>query len=80
MRVIAFIEQAHVIRKIREHLGLWGIRRRPIPKVNAPPVPNVAKEVECYFPTVDDDMVDPIYPVVYLPSGVVGAAFASSCL
>jgi hypothetical protein len=38
MRVIAFIEQAGVIRKILKHLGLWGNRRKPEPRANAPPV------------------------------------------
>jgi hypothetical protein len=63
MRVIAFIEQADVIRKILEHLGLWGVRRKPVPRANAPPVGYAAEDVECDFPTVDDQMIDPIYPV-----------------
>jgi hypothetical protein len=63
MRVIAFIEQAEVIRKILEHLGLWGVRRKPVPRANAPPVRCVAQDVEGDFPTVDDAMIDPIHPV-----------------
>ncbi len=63
MRVIAFIEQANVIRKILEHLGLWGSRHKPVPRANAPPVLHVAEYVNAYLPTSDDDMVDPIYPV-----------------
>ena len=55
--------QADVIRKILKHLGLCGIQRKPIPRANAPPVPYVAEDIEGYFPPVDDDMVDPIYPV-----------------
>jgi hypothetical protein len=35
--VIALIEQAEVIRKISKHLGLWGNRRKPLPRANAPP-------------------------------------------
>lgn len=57
------IEQAEVIRKILEHLGLWGARRKPVPRANAPPMLHVAEDVESYFPTVGDQMVDPIYPV-----------------
>jgi len=60
MRMIAFIEQADVIRKILEHLGFWGARPKPIPRANAPPMFSVAEDVEGYFPTVDDQMVDPI--------------------
>ncbi len=63
MRVIAFIEQANVIRKILEHLGLWGSRHKPVPRANAPPVLHVAEDVDADLPTSDDDMVDPIYPV-----------------
>jgi len=63
MHVIAFIEQDEVIRKILQHLGLWGARRKPVPRANAPPVRYIAEDVEGYFPTVDDDVVDPIYPV-----------------
>lgn len=37
MRVIAFIEEMDVIRKILEHLELWDDRRRPVPTANAPP-------------------------------------------
>ena len=63
MRVIAFIEQANVLRKILEHLGLWGSRHKPVPRANAPPVLHVAEDVDAYLPTSDDDMVDPSYPV-----------------
>jgi hypothetical protein len=30
-----FIEQTDVIRKILEHLGLWGALRKPVPRANA---------------------------------------------
>jgi hypothetical protein len=63
MRVIAFIEQAGVIRKILKHLGLWGNRRKPEPRANAPPVLCVVEHVGGYLPTPDDNMVDPFYPV-----------------
>jgi len=42
MRVIAFIEQAEVIRKILEHQGLWGVRRKPVPRANVYPPPEGA--------------------------------------
>ena len=63
MRVSAFIEQADVIPKILEHLGLWGARRKPVSRANAPPARYVAEDVEGYCPSPDDQMVDPIYPV-----------------
>jgi hypothetical protein len=63
MRVIAFIEQAGVIRKILKHLGLWGNRRKPDPRANAPPALCVVEDVGGYLPTPDDKMFDPFYPV-----------------
>jgi hypothetical protein len=37
MRIIAFIEDWEVIKKILKHLGLWEVKARPPPKVKAPP-------------------------------------------
>jgi hypothetical protein len=61
MRVIAFIEQAEVIRKILEPLCFGGSRRKPALRANAPPVLCVVEDVDVYLPTPDDDMVDPSY-------------------
>jgi len=36
MRIIAFIEDEEVIKKIPKHLGLWKAKARPPPKVKAP--------------------------------------------
>ena len=33
MRILAFIEDEEVIEKILKHLGLWGLKVRPPPKV-----------------------------------------------
>lgn len=37
MRVIAFIEDQEVIRKILTHLGLWPFTARPVPVDHGPP-------------------------------------------
>jgi len=37
MRVIAFINDPEVIRKILEHLGLWLTNARPVPRAHSPP-------------------------------------------
>jgi hypothetical protein len=36
MRIIAFIEDEEVIKKILRHLGLWEAKARPPPKVKVP--------------------------------------------
>jgi len=38
------------LRWILKHLGLWGNRRKPDPRANAPPVLCVAKDVDGDFP------------------------------
>jgi hypothetical protein len=38
MRIIAFIEDPDVMKKILKHLGLWDVKRKPRPVANAPPI------------------------------------------
>ena len=38
MRIISFIEDPEVIKKILNHLGLWSAKTKPPPRANAPPV------------------------------------------
>ena len=40
MRIISFIEDREVIRAILNHLELWLVKSRPIPKAHAPPARN----------------------------------------
>jgi len=68
MRVIAFIENEDVVKKILRHLGLpacashadrWEVKRKPTPRANAPPfIPDSYP-----IPSVDDYVIDPDYPV-----------------
>jgi predicted Zn-dependent peptidase len=37
MKIISFIEDEEVIKKILKHFGLWEVKARPPPKVKAPP-------------------------------------------
>jgi len=37
MRIISFIEDDDVIKKILKYLGLWLVKKKPSPKANAPP-------------------------------------------
>jgi len=37
MKILSFIEDPEVIKKILKHLGLWDIKARPPPKATATP-------------------------------------------
>ncbi|MFC1532528.1 hypothetical protein ACFL7M_04055 [Thermodesulfobacteriota bacterium] len=37
LRIIAFIEDPEIIKKILKHLGSWEIKERPPPRANVPP-------------------------------------------
>jgi len=70
MRIISFIEDSDVIRKILKHLNLWDVKARPPPKVSVYPrledLPaetfNIISDVQ-QMPSVDDYLIDPEYPV-----------------
>ena len=62
MRVIAFIEDPDVIKKILKHLGLWDVRRKPCPVANAPPINVFPAYNEQPGPSADDYICDPPHP------------------
>lgn len=37
MRIISFIEDEEVVKKILKHLGLWLVKPKPPPRANGPP-------------------------------------------
>ena len=37
MRIIAFIKDEPLVKKILEHLDLWDVKRKPPPRANSPP-------------------------------------------
>ena len=64
MRIISFIEDEEVIRKILKHLGLWEMEARPPPRANAP---SSGIQVDCsdsQVPPSDDYLFhDPDYSI-----------------
>ena len=75
MKVISFIEDPEVIKKILKHLGLWLVKRKPSPRANAPPVhihldysrrgvgPS-GPEADSQIPSLDNYFhIDPDYPI-----------------
>jgi len=62
MRIIAFIEDPDVMKKILKHLGLWDVKRKPRPVANAPPIDVFPAYDEQPGPSSDDYIRDPEYP------------------
>lgn len=64
MRIIAFIEDEEVIKKILKHLALWEVKARPPPRVN-PFQPNIHTDYsDSQVPTSEDYLYsDPDYPI-----------------
>jgi hypothetical protein len=46
MKILSFIEDPEVIKKILKHLGLWDIKARPPPKATATP-PDFHTDYSC---------------------------------
>jgi len=61
MKIIAFIEQEEVIKKILKHLGLWEVKGRPPPKVHSPPAERYTDYSDSQITPWDDDYSDPDY-------------------
>jgi hypothetical protein len=62
MRVIAFIEEPDVIKKILKHLDLCDVKRKPRPTANAPPIDVFPAYDEQPRPSANDYIRDPGYP------------------
>ena len=78
MKIIVFIEQEEIIKKILKHLGLWLVKKRSPPKIHAPPIKDyfgstvfdpeeqtrreLAEVSDSQIPPWDDDYSDPDYP------------------
>jgi hypothetical protein len=68
MRIIAFIEDDEVIKKILKHLGLWDKKARPPPKANSPPMTSEyhIDYTDSQLPVSDKWLyVGPVYPEIY---------------
>ena len=63
MRIIAFIEDEKVIKKILRHLGLWEAKARPPPKVKAPFARIYLDDSESQILSPDSFYAHPDYPM-----------------
>ena len=62
MRVIAFIEDSDVIKKILIHLDLWNVKRKPWPVAHDPPFDVFPAYDDPSGPDSEEYIKDPEYP------------------
>jgi len=63
MKIISFIEDEEVIKKILKHLGLWEVKARPPPKVTVPSETIYLDDSESQILSSDSFYVHPDYPM-----------------
>jgi hypothetical protein len=63
MRIISFIEDLEIIKKILQHLDLWDVKRKPPRRAHAPPIDVCPIYNEPAMPGIDDYLKDPEYTV-----------------
>jgi len=62
MKIISFIEDGQLIKKILKHLGLWEVKQRPPPRANGPAVNILRDYADSQIPSCEDDLCcDPDY-------------------
>jgi len=63
MKIISFIEDSEVIKKILKHLELWDVRPKPPPCANGPPTDPFIIYDHPSAPSADDYLIDADYPI-----------------
>jgi len=63
MRLVAFIEDPDVTRKILKHLNLWDPKRPERPIAHAPPLIETPTYDDPVAPSTEDYVADPVYPM-----------------
>ena len=64
MKILAFIENEDVIKKILKHLGLWDQKTRPPPRTIGPPLNVCIDKSDSQVPPCEDYLYcDPQYPI-----------------
>ena len=63
MRIISFIDDSQIIKKILKHLDLWDVKRKPHPCANGPPPEAFIIYDQSSAPRTDDYLIDADYPI-----------------
>ena len=59
IKIIAFIEDDQLVKKILKHLDLWDAKRKPPPRANGPPTEAFIFYDESSLPSADDYLIPP---------------------
>ncbi len=63
MKIISFIDDSDIIKKILKHLDLWEVKRKAPPRANSPPTESCIIYDESSSPSADDYIIDADYPM-----------------
>jgi len=63
MRIISFIEDSEIIKKILKHLDLWDVRSKPPARAHDPPTEAFIIYDKSSSPNADDYLIDANYPM-----------------
>ena len=63
MRIISFIDDDELVKKILELLDLWNVKRKPAPRAKGPPNESFIIYDESSSPSADDYSIDADYPI-----------------
>jgi len=63
MKIISFIEDEEIIKKILKHLNLWNVRPKPPPRATDLPTEAIIIYDESSAPSTDDYIIDALYPI-----------------
>jgi len=63
MKIISFIEDEELVKKILKHLSLWDVKHKPPPRANGPPTEAFTIYDDSSSPGADDYLMDADYPI-----------------
>jgi len=63
MKIISFIDDSEIIKKILQHLDLWHVKRKPPARANDPPTQATIIFDDYSAPDADAYLIDADYPI-----------------
>jgi hypothetical protein len=69
MKIISFIEDEQLVKKILKHLNLWHVKRKPPARANGPPTETFITYDDSPSPCADDYLVDADHSTLRLSTG-----------